>query len=341
MVINWLLHIAYDSPQLPQSDPERVTFEKDKERIDEFFIAHDYRILRIDITKQKSHQIPGKEIYLLGKDFFHHLNLFDPQPSQSPDAVVTPSYMIEIFDRVVLGLHCLKDIAQQIGTDFYIKFHAVRLKALLEIMGFNVIAKSVVNEGGLFLKGLPPTGAPFLIISHGFLDPFREFKLDLLQSPPDLGVNSKDTHIDTYLGIINFREELMINGVKYNGILYVHTETLKKIHADSKKQQVWNILKEEMRNRRYLIREYEPETEYQNIGINFKFDHANHTLLTNAFPKKERSFLKKLGISVIAPEYSFGANDSMAGGINCSYLLIPHNSNIQKNIINWIATNIQ
>ncbi len=340
MTNNWLVYLRYDSPELSNSDPERIIFEKDKEKITEFFVIHQYHILCIDLTQQNSYQLPGKEIYILGKDFFQNFNLFDNR-SKNPSDPASPSYMLEIYDRLVMGLNCIKDVTQQIGPDFYIKPHALRLKLLLGQMGFKVITKDVVSEGGLFLKGLPPHGAPFLIISHDFIKFFQELKMDLLKCPLKIGKDSFDTHIDTYLGIINFREEIMFHSVKYTGILYVHLQTLKKIHADTKKQEVWNILKKEMENRGYLIRQYEPETENQNIGINFKFDRDNHALLTNAFPKKERSFLNGLGITVLAPELRFGSNDSMCGGINCSYLLIPHNENIQKNIINWITAKVR
>jgi len=339
MTNNWLVHIRYDSPQLASSDPDRIIFENDKEKMDEFFAIHQYNILSIDLTQQNSYQLPGKEIYILGKDFFQSLNLFNT-PSKNPSDIASPSYMLEIYDKFIMGLNCIKDIAQQIGTDFYIKPHALRLKLLLERMGFNVIPKDVISEGGLFLKGLPPTGTPFLIVSHNFIKSFQKLKIELLKCPPNIGVDSYDTHIDTYLGIINFREELTIDMGKYNGILYVHRETLKKIQADRKKQDVWNILKSKMERKGYLIRIYEPETEYQNIGINFKFDTGTHTFLTNAFPKKERAFLSGLGITVIAPELSFGSNNSNCGGINCSYLLIPSNENIQKNIVNWIMAKV-
>ena len=334
----WLLHISYDSPQLSDSDPERITFENDKRKHDEFFITHPYNILIISSEDESSYQVPGKKIYILGKDFFQHLDIFENHSNNSPDAGISPSYMLEIYDRVVMGLSCLKDVAQQIDNTFYVKPYALRVKTLLEQMGFNVITDNFISEGGIFLKGTPPSGTPFLIISHNFIEHFQKLKLPLLRCPPDIGNDPNDTHIDTYLGIINFREARIIDGTVYNGILYVHTGILKKIHADAKKQDVWQILKAEMENRGYLMREYSPETEYQNIGINFKFDCYNDTLLSNAFPKKERFFLNGIGINVIAPELNFGSNNFITGGVNCSYLLIPYNKKIQENIINWITT---
>ena len=152
-------------------------------------------------------------------------------------------------------------------------------------------------------------------------------------------MNAKDTHIDTVLGIINFKDQVDVDGRKYNGILYVHTDTLKKVQVDSTSQKIWKDLKHEMQTRSYLIREYVPETNFQNIGINFKFDQENQLLLANAFPKKERQFLDRLGISVLAPEYSFGTNDPLSGGVNCSYLIVPDQKKIQNNVLNWIINN--
>jgi hypothetical protein len=285
----WLVHFSYDSPDLAESDPERITFEQDKANLDEYFLDHRYNILSINITQEKSSQLPGRPLYIVGKDFFYHLNVF--LKVSNPSSIATQSDMLEMYDRVVMGLRCIKDVAQQIGTNFYIKPHALRLKALLEQMGYIVITKSIVSEGGLFLKGTPSHGAPFLIVSHRYFEPFKKLKIETFKSPPNIGVDSYDNHIDTYLGIINFKEEITIEDLRYNGILYVHSETLEKIYADSKKQKVWEILKKKMEQRAYFIREYEPETRYQNIGINFKFDRDNHILLSNAFPEKEQSFL--------------------------------------------------
>ncbi len=338
---NWLLRFSNESTQLKDFDPERFKFENDKKRMDEFFESYGYKILIVDITKPESHQYSNKEIYRIGSEFFLQHKVFENHASNSPNNMDKTPFMLEIYDKIVMGLMCIKDVIQEIGQSYYINPHALRLKKLFELMGYNPISEDGICEGGTFLKGTPPGSEGFLIVSYDLVENFEELKIPLLRSPPDIGTDTQNTHIDTYFGILNFKLSKVIDGKKYAGILYVHTNTLKKIQDDTAKRKVWNDLKEEMQTRKYLIHEYIPENTYQNIGINFKFDEANNTLLSNAIPKREQTFLKSLDISVLAPEFSFGTNDSISGGVNCSYLIIPDNESIQKYIISWIKKHTQ
>jgi hypothetical protein len=338
MVNKWLLRLSYDNPQLANSDPVRFEFENDKNRMDDFFESYGYSILRVDVNNKKSYRIPNKNIYVLSKNFFDSLidskNISNNIKDNDKEAV--KKYLIEAYDRILMTLRCIKDLVQEIGEAFYINPHTFRLKNLFELLDYKVISKEKICEGGLFLKGVPEDGDPFLIVSHDFIDDFEDLNTTILRSPKNIGTDPLDSHIDLYLGIINFKEKLEINGTKFNGILYIHKETLKIIQNDPLKQDQWNILKEEIEKRGYVIRIYIPETSAQNIGINFKYDGINKTLITNAFPSKERKFLKNLRISVLAPEYNFSTNDSFSGGINCSYIFIPNGRILEDKIINWI-----
>ncbi|MHA1279363.1 MAG: hypothetical protein ACTSQI_21660 [Candidatus Helarchaeota archaeon] len=342
MIGKWLLRVQHGVPELSQTDPERDKFERDKTRIDQYFCNHGYKILCIDITKQASYQLPGKAIYILGKDFFQRPELLK-KPINNDKVSDLQAYLLQAFDTIVMTLKCIKDLVQEINGIYYINPYAKRLQLLFELMGFTVKSHDVLSEGGLFLKGLPPNGDPFLIVSYEFIEHFKEVNLPVLRNPPSIGMDgydplSEDSHIDTYLGLINFHERLKFDDRNYNGVLYVHTDSLKFIAEDPVKREFWDRITNEMNQRGYLIREYTPTTLAQNIGINFKYDPQNHMLLTNAFPKKERTFLHTLGISVLAPEYDFSTNDSYSGGINCSYFLIPHNAFLETRIVDWIAS---
>jgi len=339
MIQKWLVRLSNDSPELKDFDPDRYKFENDKKKHDNFFASWGYKILVVDITRTESYKAKNREIYYIGRKFFLQYQVFKISSNDLSNDTDSTPVMREIYDKVVMGLMCIKDVVQKIGHQFYVKPQAMCLQKLFELMGFNVLVKDRVCEGGIFLKSELPDNERFLIVSYGLIEPFKEFGIPLLQCPPNIGMDAKDTHIDTLFGIINFQDKVEIDCSNYNGILYVHTDTLKKIQVDQTSEKVWKDLKNEMKTRGYLIRIYVPESDFQNIGINFKFDHENKILLTNAFPKKERQFLEQLGISVCAPEFSFGTNDPLSGGVNCSYLVIPDNESIQKNIISWIKNN--
>ena len=83
MAKKWLVRLSYDNPQWSTTDPVRFDFEKDKNRIDEFFEAHSYKILIIDINQENSYKVPNKEIYILAKDFFKNYNLHQNSPDNS------------------------------------------------------------------------------------------------------------------------------------------------------------------------------------------------------------------------------------------------------------------
>ncbi|MHA1271691.1 MAG: hypothetical protein ACTSPY_18005 [Candidatus Helarchaeota archaeon] len=336
MMNNWLLRLAYDNSELAISDHTRYEFENDKNRIDDFFLDNNYHILRIDVNNQYSYKVPNKNLYILGKDFFQDLQTNYNQSNTTEDV---KSYLIEAADRILMSLKCIKDLVQEIGGVYYINPYTYRLKSIFELLGFDIKLKKVLCEGGLFLKGNPINGEPFLIVSHDLIEHFEDLKITILKCPPDIGTDPSDTHIDTYLGIINFKEMLEINKTKFNGILYIHSHSLNKIESDPIKQNIWKNLLNEMKSRGYLVRKYTPTTPAQNIGINFKFDTENNSLLTNAFPLKERKFLTNLGITIISPEYNFSTNDSFSGGINCSYIFIPNNEKIHDKILNRILNN--
>ncbi len=332
MLQKWLVRLSTESPEL--IDPDRISFEKDKTLLDTFFVSHGYKVLIINIFQPKSYQVSNQEVYVLGNDFFQQYSVFESLSTDNMNS--DPPYLIQAFDKIVMGLHCLKDVVQQINEIYYIYPHALRLIKLFELLGYDVKPAYKVCEGGIFLQGIPPIGSPFLIISHDLTEPFNELQTAILQCPPRIGMNINDTHIDVYLGIINFREQISIQNQKYNGILYILKETLQKILRHPVKRRKWANLREDLVKRSYLVREYSPETPLQKIGINFKFDIENLTLLTNAFPQNEQTFLQQLGIRVLAPEYSFGSNDYLSGGMNCSYLLIPHSETLHNIIITWI-----
>lgn len=344
MAKKWLLRLSYDNPKLANSDPVRFKFENDKNRMDDFFESYGYYILRLDINNKESYNIPNKNIYVLGKNFFDNLinSNITSNNFKDDDKEAVKKYLIEAYDRILMTLRCIKDLVQEIGTFqgigevFYINPHTYRLKNLFELLDYKVILKEKICEGGLFLKGVPEDGDPFLIVSHDFIDDFEDLNTTILRSPKNIGTDPLDSHIDLYLGIINFKEKLEINDHNFNGIIYIHDESLKLIQDNPLKRNQWNILKREIDKRGYLIRKYIPETKAQNIGINFKFDRENNNLLTNAFPDQERIFLQNLGITVLAPEFSFSTNDSFSGGINCSYIFINNNKNIQNKIIDQI-----
>lgn len=337
MINRVLLKLSNNNPDLSISDPVRFEFENDKKRMDRFFEEHGYSIISIDVNSKRSYKNSNKSIYFLGNDFFE--NFFPDQIYSSNNKAdnTIQAYISEAHDRIIMSLRCMKDLVQEIGDHLYINPYTIRLKLLFELLGYKVISKEIISEGGLFLRGEPPDGTPFLIVSHDFIDHFMNLGLPILQSPKNIGTDPLDSHIDTYLGIINFREKIEIEGSDFNGILYIHNESLKNIRKETQKEEKWNSLKNEMEMRGYFIKEYIPETTAQKIGINFKFNIEQHNLLTNAFPHKERTFLNRLGIIVLAPEYSYSTNDCFSGGINCSYIFIPNNIKIKKCVIDWIV----
>ncbi|MBD3226726.1 MAG: hypothetical protein GF329_00935 [Candidatus Lokiarchaeota archaeon] len=331
-----LLRLANNDPELAISDPERFEFENDRRRMDEFFAVHGYFIIAVDVNSEESYRIRDKGIYVLGKDFLDDINSDRKHLNRKEVKGSVQTYINEAHDRIIMSLRCIKDLVQEIENRIYINPYTNHLKRIFEILGYNVILKKIISEGGLFLKGNPSKGKPFLIISHDFIDYFMELGIDILKSPENIGSDPLDSHIDTYLGIINFKEKIDIKGSEFNGILYIHSDSLKNIQNNLEKKEQWNSLKNEMKMRDYFIKEYIAKTPAQNIGINFKFDRENNNLLTNAFPKKEKDFLQMLGINVLAPEYNYSTNDCFSGGINCSYIFIHRNVNLRNKIINWI-----
>ena len=328
MPINWLINISNFPSKSVNSTKSMITFNKDKEKLDLYFEKEGYGIIRIKILERNSYKIPGKNIFILGSDFFEkHKDIINKNTGFLQSSLGSTKdtkkliFKRRIFNQLSISLSCIKDIVQKIGNVMYIYPDARDLMIFFKLLGYNIIPDTHVSEGGTFLKGIINEKYQFLIVSYDFVEYFKNLNIPILRAPPNIGELPENTHIDILFGIINFNKKRIIAEKQYNGIFYVHFKTYKKIQEDIIKKQIWESLKNKLNEKKYLIRIYTPETKFQNIGINFKFDVINNKLLTNAFPIKERKFLGKIGISVIAPEYSFSTNNYESGGVNCSYLI--------------------
>jgi hypothetical protein len=145
-------------------------------------------------------------------------------------------------------------------------------------------------------------------------------------------------HLDTEMNVINFKKPMKISMGKrkreFNGILYVYDKHLKDTSLI-----ITNFL-DRVRSWGYLVRPYTPDVDkeaIQRIGINFKHDPENKTLITNAFPEKEKRFLLEKGLlkEIIAPGIKYG-NGLEWGGVACGYVSMKAKSSAINSIIKKI-----